>query len=218
MSRPYFNINSMSYTSPVLSMNYTYYKLRSSTPASRTLQIDGFSGSISFTSSHDDVDYSSGRTSDTLTFSVATLGTSSTTTYTPATVTYAFSGTASTTSNVRFTLHGATLSSATASGPTLSTFLSSIVSSFVFSGTNTGFSAAVSSNSIVFTAPTTSGTVYNNLAVTVAGPLGAGGSTLTYSVSGQTFSGGVNTNTAVLSYPALGYSNNIVFNTTGTNL
>lgn len=216
MSRPYIKINSMTYSASVLSMDYTYYKLRSATPNTRTLTVSGFSSSFTFTQSHDSVDYTSGRVSEAVTFSIANLGTSSVTTYTPATVTYAFSGTPSTTSNVLFTLQGVTISNATASGPTLSVFLTSIVDGFSF-GTNTGFSASVSGSSIIFFAPTYSGTVYNNLATAVKGGLGTAlGATLTYSVSGRTFSGGINTNRATVTY--LGYSSNLTFNSTGTNL
>lgn len=226
MSRPYIKINSMAYSDSVLSMDYTYYKLRSATPNTRTLTVTGFSSSLSFTTSHDNVDYSSGRVSETLTFSVTNLGTSSTTTYTPSSISYVFGGTPSTTSNVTFTLQGATLSSATSSSATLATFLSSIVNGFSYGSTNANFTASVSGNTIIFTAPAYSGTIFNNIAISAKGGLGgAAGATLTYSVSGQgttysngTFSGGVNTNRAILSYDDLGYTSTISFNTTGTNL
>ena len=219
MSRPYININSMTYSNDVLYMDYTYYKLRSSTPNTRTLTITGFSSSFTFTQSHSSVDYSAGRVSEGVTFSIITLGTSSTTTYIPSTVTYAFSGTPSTASNVTFLIQGITLSSATASGNTLAPFLTSIVTGMSFSGPSLGFAASVSGSSIIFTAPSNTGTINNNLTTVVKGNLGnAIGASLTYSATGKTFSGGVNINTAVITYGNLGYGDSIVFNTVGTDI
>jgi len=71
MSRPYIQINSMSYAtaSSVLTMNYTFYKLRSQ-PASIT--ITGFSGSvISYNETNTSSDYVLGINTETLTFSVS---------------------------------------------------------------------------------------------------------------------------------------------------
>lgn len=216
MSRPYFNINSMSYTSPVLTMNYSFYKLRSATPNSRTLTITGFSNSISFVETHNSCDFS-GLTSETLTFSVPTLGTSSTTTYTPSTYGIVFGGTPSTSTNVILSLQGSNLGSFTASGSVLSTYLTSIATGLAFSGVNSGFTASVSGSTLTITAPKNTGTIYNNTAVTLAVVIGSGGSTLTYSAA-TSLTGGVNIHTPVLSYGPLGFTDNIVFNTTGTNI
>jgi hypothetical protein len=203
MSRPYLNINSMTYSAGVLSMNYSYYKLRSATPASRTLTITGFSSSISFVQTHDNVDYSSGRNSDYITFSVGSLGTSSTTSYTPASTVITFGGTPSTTSNVVFTLNSLPLGSVTSSVSTLSTYLSSIASGLAFSATNSGFVATATGTTLTFTAPVTTGTVNNSLALTMVATRGAGGSTLTWS-SVAVFAGGVNTHTPLLTYTTIG--------------
>lgn len=71
MSRPYIQINSMSYAtaSSVLTMNYTFYKLRVQPAA---MVITGFSGSVvSFNEVNANSDYVYGINTETLTFSVA---------------------------------------------------------------------------------------------------------------------------------------------------
>ena len=203
MSRPYLHINSVSYATPVLTLNYTFFRLRGDNPSARTLTVAGLSSSFTFVETHVDSDYAVGSNSESLTFSVATLGTSSTTVYTAPALAITYGGTVSATTNIKYQLQGLQLSSFTASlgvnGPTLSNFLTALANSFVFSGANTGFSAAATSNSIVFSAP--NGNLYNGF--TVSGAIVIGASSFTYS-NGNTFSGGVNTYPMIVSYTNLG--------------
>jgi hypothetical protein len=176
-------------------MNYTFYKLR----GGGTVSLAGFSDSISYaeTNSYSD--------SESLTFSVAKLGTSSTALYTdPSALTVGFSGTPSTTTNLKMSLQGVQLSSVTASGAVLSTYIASLANSFVFSGVNTGFTASYNSSSISIIAPTNTGNYYNGATLSSVAVLGAGGSTFTYSVASKTFSNGSTTYSVVLNYSKLG--------------
>ena len=202
MSRPYFNINSMTYSSPVLTMNYTFYKLR----GGGTMSVAGFSHSFSYAEPH------SFSTSETLTFSIATLGTSSTTTYVdPTPLTFVFGGTPSTTTNLKISLQGVQLSSATSSGAVLSTYVAAVANSFVFSGVNTGFTATYSTTTLGIIPPTNTGNYFNGAALSTALVIGAGGSTFTYSIPSTTFANGTNTYPIILSYDKLGGGDTYTF-------
>ena len=130
MSRPYFKIQSMSYSTPVLTMNYTFHKLR----GGGTISVAGLSSSFSFFESNSNSSGEGGSiilASDynTKTFSMGTLGTSSTATYNaPTPRTFTFTGTVSSAgTNTRISLAGVNLltaSGVTASGgPTLSNYI-----------------------------------------------------------------------------------------------
>lgn len=202
MSRPYININALTYSNSVLSMDYAYYKLR----GGGTMSITGFSNSISFSETDN---YSN---NETWTFSVPTLGTSSTTQY-PSNSSFAivFSGTPSavtTKSTIAIQIAGVNvINTFTASGVTLSNFISGAAAVASFSGAAAGFGVTSTSNgtysTLTFTAPTNTGNYYNGLTAAVTVVKGTAGSTLTYSV-GNTFSGGVNLYNVTLSYPKLG--------------
>lgn len=207
MSRPYININSMSYANSVLTMNYTYFKLRAQ-PA--TLVITGFSNSITFNETHTNSDYTSGSVApyqQTLTFSVpGSLGypTANTPTFVDPSVTLTFSGTVSTTTNLKVTIGGSLLVNATASaGPTLSNYLTAIANASpygVYTATTTG-------TNLVFT-PLNTGNLYNNTTFTAVATPGA--SSFTMSGLPATFSGGVTNYSVLITYGALGYSDTYV--------
>lgn len=211
MSRPYININSMTYSSGVLSMNYTFYKLRT---APTTLTITGFSNSISYTEIHNNCDFTSGATSETLTFSVPVLGipTANSYSFTDPSISMTFSGTVSTTTNLKVTVNGIQVINATSSaGPTLSNFLTQIVSSspYTVSGLSGQLTVATASlgtssiNGLVFT-PTNTGNFYNNTALVATPTRGAG--SLTMSTTSVTISGGSTNYGLVLTYSDLGYT------------
>lgn len=204
MSRPYIKENSASYASPTFSVKFAFHKLR----GGGTISIAGLSNSVSFSITHSNsLIYGDGTDYRAYDVTVGSLGTSSTTTYSPATLTIAYGGTVSTTTNVKYQLNGIQLSSYTASttAPTLSNFLSGLVSSFVFTD---GSTASAGTNSITFTAPKYTGNAYNG--ITVSGPIVIGASSFTYS-NGATFSGGYNIYNMSLSYPNLGATNNFTF-------
>ena len=197
----------MSYNNPVLTMNYTFYKLR----GGGTMSITGFSNSFIYTEILSHSETVKGLNSKSVTFSVGVLGTSSTTTYVdPAGLTFTFGGTAAPgTTNLRFNLNGLSLGSVTASGTTVSNLLSSVANSLVFSGVNAGFSVTSSSNQLLFSAPTTKGNFNNGVTIsmTVTGAL----SSFTYSPTIVSFSGGQNVHKITVSFGNLGYNSSTTF-------
>jgi hypothetical protein len=218
MSRPYFNIDNLTYAGPTLSMSLTYFKLRS-TATTATFSIDGFSNSIvvSVTNSNsyqglynfnpntvgEELPY------DLIKLTVGTLGTASTTTYTQPTLTYTFTGTVSNTSNLLMQLKGVNVINATSSAslaPTISNFLAAIIGSASatnFTGAAANYTVVASGNSLIFTAPTNTGNLNNG--VTISNTITQGGSSFaTSSTMGNTFSGGLNNYTLVVNYAPLG--------------
>ena len=205
MSKPYININSMSYTASVLSMNWTYFKTR----GGGTYTITGFSNSISFT------DTDSNSLTETLTFSVpGSLGLPSdpTSTYTNPYITYNVSGTASTHNTAAVHINGITISVTTAGATSLGTWLNSISNDFVTSATISSYvgnwtsSYALTSataGTITFT-PLNTGNYYNNNTNLIITGLAASFSSITSSVVSNTFSGGITNYVITLSYPRLG--------------
>ena len=202
MSRPYININSLTYTQPILTLNYTFYKLR----GGGTMSILGFSHSFDYLENLSHSETSKGVNSKSVTFSVGALGTNSSTTFIdPASLTYTFGGTATANvTNTKFNLHGINIVSATATGPTLSNYLNSIVNGMVFSGANLGYSATATSNKIIFSAPVNQGNFHNGTTVSMA-VSGAPG-TFTYSTITASFSGGLNVHMVSISFNNLGYN------------
>ena len=207
MSRPYLNINSMSYTAPVLSMNWTYFKTR----GGGSYTITGFSNSITFT------DTDSNNASETLTFSVpGALGMPSdpTSTFSDPYITYNVTGTASLANTARVYVNGVTASTSVAGTSSLTTWLTAIANSFDISATLTAaypvgnWTASVTmtsatAGSITF-APYGTGNYYNNTTNLVVSGLAASASSITSSVVSNTFSGGVTNYNVTLSYVRLG--------------
>lgn len=204
MSKPYFNINGLTYSNGVLSLNYTAYKLR----GGGRVNIGGFANTISFTESR------SYGTNLSYTFSVAALGTSSTAVTTEPSVTWTFGGTAAASgTNIKFSIRGQQLSNATASGPTLSNYIDALVSGFSFTGSASGFSAVAAhsglTSTVTFTAPDQSGNFFNG--GTVSGVFTRGASSFTWSTPNvtlgttttATFSGGETTYNVTINYPKL---------------
>lgn len=200
MSRPYFNINSFSYTNGVLQLDLTALKTR----GGGQITISGLSSSLTYTVKGKSL---TGR--ETATFSVPVLGTSSTTTYSnPAGITYSFGGTPSTTTNAKLTIGSTQLSSVTASNSTLATFLTAIANSIT--GNTYAVSATSTSTALFVTVPNT-GNRYNNTALKLNLTQGAGGATIVATSSqgftnSATFSGGTNTHNLVVNFGKLGYT------------
>ena len=218
MSRPYFNIDNLTYAGPTLSMSLTFFKLRIAA-SSGTFSIDGFSNSIVVTVTASCADtalynFNSQTTGEELPYdsfnlNVGTLGTSSTTTYTDPTVTYTFTGTVSATTNLKMQIKGVQVINATSSAtlaPTVSNFLAAIIGSGSvtnFTGNATGYTVSVSGNSLIFTAPTNTGNYYNGVTISNA-IVQAGSSFATSSTMGYSFSGGLNNYSVVINYGQLG--------------
>ena len=238
MSRPYFKIQSMSYSTPVLTMNYTFHKLR----GGGTISVAGLSSSFSFFESNSNSSGEGGSiilASDynTKTFSMGTLGTSSTATYNaPTPRTFTFTGTVSFVSvaagtNTKISLAGVNLlgaSGVTASiaaaggGATLSNYITQLYNNLSFSGAATGFTAVTASvgtssvDSLIFSAPANTGDLENDVQIVVTKTTGAS-SFATASSSTQTFGNGSTTYNLVLSYPRLGGGTTFSYTETNEN-
>lgn len=208
MSRPYININSMSYTAPVLTMNWTYYKTR----GGGDYTITGFSNSISFSDSN------ANNPSETLTFSVpGALGypTNPLSTFSDPSISFTVTGTASTYNNAKVFINGVTISSTTASTSALTTWLNAIANDFYNSSvSHASFPIGVWTSSVTMTSatagtiafvPSASGNYYNtNYNLTCVG-LAASYSSISAAVVGSnTFSGGTTNYALTLSFPKLG--------------
>jgi hypothetical protein len=142
MSKPYFKINSVTYSGGILTMNYDLGRTRGSVDGNNTIRIDGFSGSYTFTENQR---YASGEVA---TISISALGTSSTAAYTdPSSIVWTFAGAPSTNSNARLTLGSTQLSSVTSSNTVLTNFISDIATSIV--NNSKGVAAATTSTTYV---------------------------------------------------------------------
>jgi len=213
MSRPYFNINNLTYAGPTLSFDFSYFKLRS-TATTATFSVDGFSNSIviSVTNSNSyqglftfgTPNIGDDLPNDNIKVRLGSLGTSSTTTYTQPTLTYTFTGTVSATTNLTMNLRGVNIVNLTAvsalGGSTSTQFLAT--TTFSFTGAAANFTGTVSGSSLIFTAPTNTGNLYNG--ATISTTITQGGSSFATSSGGTTFSGGLNNYTLVVNYAPLG--------------
>lgn len=219
MSKPYFNINSLTASGATVSVNWTYFKVRTNIGGGGTVSIDGFSNSVTMTLSGKNntpdaftLSNTSGSENDNITFgtmsnggnlAITALGTSSTTTYNPPSYTITFGGTVSSTTNLKMQILGVQVINSTASAtvaPTVSNFLSAI--SFTFSGAAAAFSATISGNSIIFSAP--GGNWYNGLTLSNAIVQAASSFATASGSQGTTFSGGLNNYTLYLNYLPMG--------------
>lgn len=206
MSRPYLKINSAtySYTTDIVTLDITALRLRGQS----SFSITGGTSSTLIVSLSDIGTYNS-----TLTFSsvldASTQSTSNSTVASTATVT--FSGTASVNTNVGFTLPGSvkvfgaggyTFSATQSTSAALATLLATM------SFGSSGFSAAISGNSIVFSAPSNTGVYYNGYSVTVDKQAGLGSFTFS---RGASFSGGSTTYLISLSSGGFGTVDTVGF-------
>jgi hypothetical protein len=204
MSKPWFHINSVTYSSPSLTVGFSFGRLRGDVFGNKTITIDGFSGSLSFT---EDKFYNTGN--EIFTFSVGALGTNSNATYTdPSGLVWTFAGSPAVSTNAKPTLAGQQLTSFTASNTNLRDFLSGLASAVNTSATNTkGVVAGTTSTTITFNVPNT-GNMYNstqlfmNLAVGAGSLIGTSSAGVTNSA---TFSGGATTYNLSMTTPAGGY-------------
>ena len=205
MSRPYLNINSMSYAAPVLSMNWTFLKTR----GGGTYTITGFSNSITFT------DNGSNNLSESLTFSVPGglgLPSDKTSTYANPSITYAVSGTSSLNNSATVYINGITISTSNAPSTQLIPWLTAIsnafvnsatISTFVGSWTSSVTTISATQGTIAFT-PLNTGNYYNNNTNLVVSGLAANVSSITSSVVSNTFSGGITNYNCIITYTKLG--------------
>ncbi len=198
MSRPYVNINSVSYnsTTDVVTLDITALRLRGASTisiggltAAQTISLsDGYYNNSSFTFSAN----IEGATSS---------GLPSTATFTPATVQFEFSGTASggaTKTNVKISLWpgpvpvfgagGYTFSSTQSIADAVSTLRANV------SAVPAGVTSSVSGNTLTFTAPANTGKYYNGNDAKVTGAsLGTLGFTFSNSEYSSTWAGGITT-------------------------
>ena len=204
MSRPYVNINSVSYnsTNDVLTLDITALRLRGASTLSiggltesQTISLsDGYYNSSSFTFSAN-ID------------GVTASGLPSTATFTPATAQFEFSGTAGTASggatktNLKISLFPGPVNVFGAGGYTFSS-TQSIAASLATLNANVsavpvGVTSSVSGNTLIFTAPDGTGKYYNGNNALVSAPgsstLGTLGFTFSASEYSGTWDGGVTT-------------------------
>jgi hypothetical protein len=204
MSRPYLKINSAtySYTTDIVTLDITALRLRGQSSFSIT---GGTTSTLTVSLS------AIGTYNSTFTFSsmldASTQSTSNSTVASTATIT--FSGTASVNTNVGFTLPGSvkvfgaggyTFSATQSTSAALTTLLATM------SFGSSGFSAAISGNSLVFSAP--SGVYYNGYSVTVDKQAGLGSFTFS---QGASFSGGSTTYLVSLSSGGFGTVDTVGF-------
>ena len=234
MSRPYININSSTYDSAtdVITFDVSALRLRGET----SLTVGGFTQSrtISLTDGRyltDEVGF--------FTFSADVNGTSSNNltgdeTFTPATAVFTFGGTAAggtTKTNIKMQVFG---SGTTASGPTALYDLFG-VGGYTFSATQsaatavetlrtniislpTGATATTSGESLIITAPASTGAYYNGNVAKIGGtgvPAVLGGSTFTFSntyYTGPSWSGGITTISVPVTATNFGQLETQIFN------
>jgi len=237
MSRPYININSSSYnsTTDVITFDVTALRLRGET----TLTVGGFTSSISIPLT--DGRYLT-EESGSFTFSANINGTSSnnlgsgTLEFSPATAVFTFGGTATGASgnnpkhgtNVKISVWG---SGTTASGAT-TTYTIFGAGGYTFSATQstenavqtlrtqigslpTGATATVSGNSLIITAPYSTGAYYNgNTAALLPSSAGTASNAWTFSSTyySGTWSGGVTTITVPVTATNFGQLETQIFN------
>ena len=201
MSRPYVNINSVSYnsTNDVLTLDITALRLRGAS----TLNIGGLTESQTISLS--DGYYNSSSFTFSANIEAATAsGLPSTTTFTPATAQFEFSGTASggaTKTNLKISLWPGPVNVFGAGGYTFSgvggtqaiaTALATLNANV--SAVPVGVTSSVSGNTLIFTAPDGTGKYYNGNDAKITGAvLGTLGFTFSASEYSGTWDGGVTT-------------------------
>jgi hypothetical protein len=196
MSKPFFRIDSATYSSSNLTLNYTFWRNRGSIFGGSDLTVTGISSTSSLTF-NEPLTYDLDGASKSIT--VVNLEGADRTTYTdPSSITWTFGGQSATaSSNVKLTIddpklgNGQQLSSVTASSLSLSTFLSAIASSI--SGNSSGVSATSTATTLVVSVPNTGNKfngkqVYLNLDAGTGTIIGTSSAGVTNSA---TFSGGV---------------------------
>ena len=199
MSKPYFKINSVTYSGGILTMNYDLGRTRGSVDGNNIIEIDGFSGSQTFTENK------RFGTNEVEVITIGALGTSSTATYTdPSSIVWTFGGAPATSTNAKLTLGTTQLSSFTSSGTNLNDFISGLASSII--GNSKSVSAATTSTTLTVTVPN-SGNLYNNTQLFLNLTKGTGAILATANsgvTNSGTFSGGVTTYNVEISIPAVG--------------
>lgn len=212
MAKPFFRIDSATYSSSNLTVNYTFWRNRGSIFGGANLTVTGISSTSSLTF-NEELSYDLDGKTKSLT--VVNLEGSGNTTFTdPSSIVWTFGGTPSTTTNAKLTINdpklgnGQQLSSVTASSSSLSTFLSAIASSVT--GNNSGVAVSAGANTLTVTVPST-GNKFNSKQVFLNLAIGAGGSTIIATSSAgvtnsATFSGGVTNFSIGLSSLAGGFT------------
>lgn len=196
MSKPYYRVNSATYSSSQLTINYTFWRNRGSILGGSDLTITGISSTSSLTF-YEPQTYNLGGVTKTLTV-VNLEGSGNTSFVDPASISWVFAGTPSTTTNATLTIDdpvlGSTqLLSVTSSGSVLEDFLSDIVSSV--DGNSSGVSSTSTTDTLVVSVPST-GNKFNGKALTLNLTQGSGGASIVGTsnqglTNSGTFSGGV---------------------------
>lgn len=211
MAKPYFRIDSATYSSSNLTLNYTLWRNRGSIFGGSDLTVTGISSTSSLTFNEPEYYDLDGKSKS---ITVVNLEGAGNTTFTdPSSITWTFAGTAATNStNVKLTIddpklgNGRQLSSVTASSLTLSTFLSAIASSIT--GNSSGVSATSTATTLVVSVPNT-GNKFNNKQVFLNLQKSTGTIVATSSAgvtNSATFSGGVTNFSIGLSTLAGGFT------------
>ncbi len=196
MSKPYFKINSATYSNSNLTINYTFWRNRGNISGGSDLTVTGISSTSSLTF-YESRTFNLGNTIKSI--PVVNLEGSGRTSYTdPSSITWTFAGTPGTaSSNIKLTINdpklgnGTQLSSVTASSGSLSTFLSDIATSIT--GNSSGVSATSTTTTLVVAVPST-GNIFNAQQVFLNLNKGTGTVVATSSAgvtNSATFSGGI---------------------------
>lgn len=210
MAKPYFRIDSVTYSSSNLTINYAFWRNRGSIFGGSDLTVTGISSTSSLTFNEES---SYNLEGDVKSLTVVNLEGAGNTTFTdPLPITWTFDGLPDTDSNVQLTIddpklgNGQQLSSVTASDTTLSTFLSDIATSIT--GNSSGVSATSTATTLVVSVPNT-GNKFNSMELFLNLVSGSGTIVATSSAgvtNSGTFSGGVTNFSIGLSTLAGGFT------------
>lgn len=220
MARPYININSITYSSPTMSLNMTFFKLR----GGGTFSISGLSNSVLFSQTHSNTQLAGGIGYRTIPVTVGSFGypTDPTSTYVNPSIIFSVTGTSSVTNNAKVYINGITLSSVTASDSSLTNWLGGIANGFyssptlvslfpIGSWTSSVSMTTATAGTIAFT-PTNTGNYYNNnYNLTISGLVPSVSSISGTVVGSTTFSGGITNYVLTLTYPKLGGITSFIF-------
>lgn len=218
MSRPYFNINSASFTGPTLSVNLTYYKLRDNNKGILgTVSIDGFSGSTILQLSSFNNTPDAWQNSNTATFEIdlLTIGNPGMPTLAgssfvaPISIVYTVTGTPSTTTSATVSIGGVNITNYNGTS-SLNGFLTSLSNNFNASASQffpvgtwnmTPVITGLTQGSLTITTNNT-GNYYNETNFNIS--LSQGGGSIAFIASSNTFSNGKTTYKMQLNYAPLG--------------
>jgi hypothetical protein len=219
MSRPYFNINESSFSGGTLSVNLTYYKLRDNNKGILgTVSVDGFSGStiLNLSSFNDTPDPWQNANTATFEVDLLTIGnpgipTLAGSSFVAPTIVYTVTGTPSITTSATVSIGGVNITNYNGTS-SLDGFLTSLSNNFNASASQffpvgtwdmTPDIITATQGSLTITTNNT-GNYYNGTNFNISLLQGAGGATIAFARSTNTFSGGSTTYKMQLNYAPLG--------------